>query len=62
MIYKVYQTKAECFYQEVEADSLEEAIKLSEDCDTELIPVDGTTTFEVDTVSTAQLNNLFKEE
>ena len=32
-IYKIYQIKTECFYQEIEAETLEEAIERSEDCD-----------------------------
>lgn len=54
--YKIFQVKTECFYQEVEAETLEEAIELSEYCDTELIPVDGTTTFEVDVETTKHFN------
>jgi len=56
MIYKVYQTKTECFYQEVEADSIDEAIELSDDCDSELILIDGTATFTVDIESTREFN------
>jgi hypothetical protein len=56
MIYKVYQTKTEYFYQEVEADSIDEAIELSDDCDSELILIDGTATFTVDIESTREFN------
>lgn len=55
-IYKVFQIKTECFYQEVEAETLEEAIELSDDCDTELIPIDGTATFQVDEETTKYRN------
>ena len=54
--YKIFQTKTECVYQEVEAESLEEAIELSEDCDNEIIPIDGTTSFEVDIETTKDRN------
>lgn len=54
--YKIFQVRTECVYQEVEAESLEEAIELSEDCDTEVITVDGTTTFEIDIDTTKDRN------
>ena len=56
MVYKIYQIKTECFYQEVEADSIEKAIEKSDDCDSKLIPVDGTVSFVVDEESTDQFN------
>lgn len=56
-IYKIYQIKTECFYQEIEAETLEEAIELSEDCDADLIQVDGTATFTIDEESTIHFNN-----
>lgn len=54
--YKIYQNRTECFYQEVEANSLEEAIEMSDYCDSELIPVDGTGYFEIDEESTLYYN------
>lgn len=55
-IFNIYQIKTECFYQEVEAENIEEAIELQDDCDNELIPVDGTITFTVDIESTKHFN------
>lgn len=56
--YKIYQIKSECFYQEVEAETLEEAIENSDDCDAPLIKIDGTITFNVDEETTRHTNEI----
>ena len=47
-VYKVFYVRSECLVQEIEADSLEEALVNAENSDNDLKVIDGTMSTEID--------------
>lgn len=58
-VYRIYQIRTECYYQDIEASSLEEAIEDSYDSTEPLEAVDGTLSWSVDEDTTRRENSQY---